>query len=118
MRFSSTLLFVTDLRRSSDFYQRLLQLPAVFHGPDLAQFDIGHFALMLHADRKPDGKPRGAGVNFHFAVDDVDQTWQRLDESGFALECKPVQQPWGMREFSMKDPDGYEIEILEESTAG
>lgn len=51
-------------------------------------------------------------------VDDVDASWQRVQDSGIAemyavrLE-PPPQRPWGMKDFVLTDPSGVLWRIAE-----
>jgi catechol 2,3-dioxygenase-like lactoylglutathione lyase family enzyme len=110
-------LFVSDLPTSVEYYQKLLGLQAVQHGDTQAAFDVYGVQLMLHADgdteRVPSGSVRGAGVSVHFKVDDAHAYWENLKQLEIPLMEPPEDQPWGYREFGVKDPDGYEIEFVQ-----
>ncbi|MSQ32572.1 MAG: hypothetical protein EXR59_05015 [Dehalococcoidia bacterium] len=113
----SVFLFVSDLNRSVNFYRNILELEPSFQQGTMAGFKINQIQLMLHADgdiqRVPAGVDRGAGTAFHFVVKDVDEHWEHLNKLNIPLHEKPADQPYGMREFAVKDPDGYEIEFVQ-----
>ncbi len=113
----SVLLFVADLPRSLEHYKTLLDIEPVEQSESLVAFQIGGTQLLLHADggseRVPAGTDRGAGVSIHIQVEDIEAHWSRLNKLGVPLEEKPTKQPWGFVEFAVKDPDGYEVELLE-----
>lgn len=46
-------------------------------------------------------------------VDDVDLVYQQLDKSGFEILYGPVNEPWGVRRFFVKDPFGKTVNILQ-----
>jgi catechol 2,3-dioxygenase-like lactoylglutathione lyase family enzyme len=45
-------------------------------------------------------------------VDDVDGALDRMQEAGFPVEYGPVDEPWGVRRFYVRDPFGKLINIL------
>ncbi len=110
-------LFVSNLSKSVTYYQKLLGVQPVQQGDTQVVFDIGGVQLMLHADgeteRVPSGSVRGAGVSVHFQIDEADAYWEHLRQVGVPLMEPPEDQPWGYREFGVKDPDGYEIEFVQ-----
>ena len=112
----SVFLVVSDLPRSVSYYTNILGAEASQHG-NLATFHIGDVQLLLHAEgenlKPPAGYRRGAGVALHFRVKDIDSHWNRLKGLGIPIAEEPANQPYGMREFGLRDPDGYEVEFVE-----
>ncbi|WP_066193491.1 VOC family protein [Gracilibacillus timonensis] len=45
-------------------------------------------------------------------VDDLDDLLVRVQEAGIAIEYGPVEEPWGVRRFYVRDPFGKLINIL------
>lgn len=45
-------------------------------------------------------------------VDDVNEALRRVVEGGYAVEYGPVDEPWGVRRFYVRDPAGRLINIL------
>lgn len=45
-------------------------------------------------------------------VDDVDEALERMRTAGFPIEYGPVDEPWGVRRFYVRDPFGKLINIL------
>lgn len=45
-------------------------------------------------------------------VDDVDTALSRMTAAGFAIEYGPVDEPWGVRRFYVRDPFGKLVNIL------
>ncbi|GAA4333071.1 VOC family protein [Pigmentiphaga soli] len=45
-------------------------------------------------------------------VDDVDEALQRMRDAGFSAEYGPVDEPWGVRRFYVRDPFGRLVNIL------
>ena len=49
-------------------------------------------------------------------VDNVDAVFERMRASGFTIEYGPVDEPWGVRRFYVRDPFGKLVNILAHST--
>ncbi|WP_312786109.1 VOC family protein [Stenotrophomonas indicatrix] len=45
-------------------------------------------------------------------VDDLDDVLERLRHADIALEYGPVEEPWGVRRFYVRDPFGRLLNIL------
>jgi catechol 2,3-dioxygenase-like lactoylglutathione lyase family enzyme len=45
-------------------------------------------------------------------VDEIDVALRRMIEAGFPIEYGPVDEPWGVRRFYVRDPFGKLINIL------
>ena len=57
-------------------------------------------------------------VNLHFIVDDLDRAFEYLKANpGWSVGNKIVTEPWGLRELSVVDPEGYQITLAEPATA-
>ncbi len=48
-------------------------------------------------------------------VDDVDDTYRRAKTLGHPIEYGPVDEPWGVRRFYVRDPNGTLINVLAHS---
>ena len=56
--------------------------------------------------RVPRATPPGATVSFYFHVEDVDALYTSI--KGKVEQLVPMNETWyGMREFVIRDPDGY-----------
>jgi catechol 2,3-dioxygenase-like lactoylglutathione lyase family enzyme len=112
-------LFVTDIKRSVDFYKKALGLEEVdsLAGPDGPFFSMlsrDGFRIMLESPKSPGtqemqrrhGSTPRATVLLYVSVDDLGADERRLKDAGVAYEG-PTTQPYGMREVSFQDPDGY-----------
>ena len=49
-------------------------------------------------------------------VDNVDAVFERMRASGFTIEYGPVDEPWGVRRFYVRDPFGKLVNVLAHST--
>ncbi|MCX6024561.1 MAG: VOC family protein [Chloroflexi bacterium] len=118
---STIFMFVSDLPRSQDFYQKLIgKEPSRQRENLFASFQIGGVNLLLHSDANatwlPAGAKKGVGMALHLQVKEIDAHWKRLNELGIPLSEEPSTLHTGIRKFAMKDPDGYEVEFVEPPT--
>jgi len=69
------------------------------------------FRVMLGecADAPPAGELGDHSYFAYWNVDDVDRLYEELVAKGALLTSKPSNKPWGLREFSMRTPDGHRI---------
>jgi uncharacterized glyoxalase superfamily protein PhnB len=74
----------------------------------------GSVTFMLGQDDWKKGRDRGKGEGFRIycnTVQDVDALAKRIKAHGGTLAQEPADQPWGSRDFSVVDPDGFRITI-------
>jgi catechol 2,3-dioxygenase-like lactoylglutathione lyase family enzyme len=97
----------SDLSRSKKFYGETLGWKLGTDEADVAGFSFGSGYLVLHADdRGPGARRYAGGMHVEVQVEDVDAEHARLGHLGVAVG--PLcNQPWGERNFSFEDPDGY-----------
>ena len=112
-------LFVTDVERSVTFYKKALGLEEVdrLAGPDGPFFSMlsrDGFRIMLESPKSPGtremqkrlGTTPRATILLYVSVDDLAGEERRLEAAGVRY-AGPMTQPYGMREVSFQDPDGY-----------
>jgi catechol 2,3-dioxygenase-like lactoylglutathione lyase family enzyme len=54
---------------------------------------------------------KGALNGAHFHTDDLDATFERVRSSGAEIVQEPTAQPWGTRDFAVRDPSGNLLRI-------
>jgi catechol 2,3-dioxygenase-like lactoylglutathione lyase family enzyme len=54
---------------------------------------------------------KGALNGVHFHSDDLDATFAKLRDSGAEIVQEPADQPWGTRDFAVRDPSGNLVRI-------
>jgi catechol 2,3-dioxygenase-like lactoylglutathione lyase family enzyme len=54
---------------------------------------------------------KGALNGVHFHTDDLDATFQKLSASDAEIVQEPTEQPWGTRDFAVRDPSGNMVRI-------
>lgn len=112
------LLNVEDVPRSTAFYRDGLGFEVVREadfgeGVIWSHVKLGDVDLMLNA---PDGaqsdhrreRPTYGETVFYFTVEDAAAFRQTLLDKGLSPEPLTAQD-WGMDDFMLRDPDGYEL---------
>ena len=107
---------VTDFKKSLDFYQslgfRLKSDKVNFSWGQLAVFDAGAAEVAISKNPKSpsfDTGKKSAGVVL--MVEDVDNFYSQLKEAGIRPDAAPLDNPFGFRSFSVRDPDGFRLEF-------
>jgi catechol 2,3-dioxygenase-like lactoylglutathione lyase family enzyme len=54
---------------------------------------------------------KGALNGVHFHTDDLDASFEKLRASGAEIVQEPTDQPWGTRDFAVRDPSGNLVRI-------
>jgi catechol 2,3-dioxygenase-like lactoylglutathione lyase family enzyme len=54
---------------------------------------------------------KGALNGVHFHTDDLDGTFDKVRTSGAEIVQEPTEQPWGTRDFAVRDPSGNLLRI-------
>jgi len=110
--------FVKNLDKTATFYEALgfdIKKRETTHVTAYSNwFWIDFIAIGKDVRAKKDAKltQKGAGVMFYLSVDDVDGFHAALLAQGLKPASKPQDQPWGNREFLLRDPDGYNLVIF------
>lgn len=106
-------LAVQDLRRSTDYYMKVLGFQRDFgdESDGWSWLSRDGFAVGLGECR--DAPAAGTlGDHSYFAyvtVDDVDALYEELVGRGAKVTAPPEDKPWGMREFALRTPDGHRM---------
>jgi lactoylglutathione lyase len=116
-----TMIVVSDMQRSVEFYRDKLGIPLKFESPDWTEFATGATTLALHGggvadQRPPAGDPsKVAGAcSIGFNVDNVDKTYEELKAKGIRFVMPPTQrQNEGIKLAVAIDPDGLPISFAQ-----
>jgi catechol 2,3-dioxygenase-like lactoylglutathione lyase family enzyme len=54
---------------------------------------------------------KGALNGVHFHTDDLDATFATVRDAGAEIVQEPTDQPWGTRDFALRDPSGNMIRV-------
>ncbi len=111
-----------DVRASVGWYKKLLGCTNDHDRPDFDRLlDGERVLLMVHQEHAPEhglSKPRagaaGRGVLIWIHVEDLDAVHARAKRMKARIVIAPHDTPAaGWREFTVEDPDGYRIAIVE-----
>ena len=124
LRFGYTILYVEDVARSLDFYERALGLERRFlhESGEYGELETGATALAfathaLAASNLPgvyDGVAENGGrppFEVCFVTEDVESAYARAVQAGADAVTDPQTKPWGQDVAYVRDPDGNLIEI-------
>lgn len=99
---------VSDLVRSKLFYKEKLGWKLETEGPTVAGLRFGEGYVVLLADTaSTETGSHAGGMHAAVKVAGIDAEHAALKSRGVAVSAL-LSQPWGERNFSFKDPDGYE----------
>jgi len=62
-------------------------------------------------DKEAPGSFSGEGLTLCLRVECADTEYERLRKAGVAVVMPPTDYPWGMRAFTVKDPNGVRVTI-------
>ena len=100
-------LFASDLERSKKFYVDTLGWQLGTDEEGIAGLSFGTGYLVLRRDSRPAGsRTYGGGMHVEVMVEDAAAEHARLKGLGLAVS-ELIDRPWGERNFSFSDPDGY-----------
>jgi uncharacterized glyoxalase superfamily protein PhnB len=74
----------------------------------------GDVSLMIGQDDWKKGRDRKKGEGFRIYCEtrkSVDDLAKRIEAKGGRLDQGPTDEPWGVRDISLTDPDGFKITI-------
>lgn len=119
-----SLLMVTDLDQSREFYQDVIGLTPSQVNDSNIEFETGQATLVLEEDFDREvldtfgldepGDDRGKGTITAIEVESpasVDEICNRASEAGLTVRMDPTDVDWGRRMALLADPDGYTIEV-------
>jgi len=112
-----TMVVVSDMQRSVEFYRDTLGIPLKFQSPDWTEFLTGTTTLALHGGGvksavPPAGDPtkQAGSCSIGFNVEDVDKTYEELKAKGINFVMPPMQREGeGIKLAVCVDPDGLPI---------
>ena len=116
-----TMVVVSDMDRSVEFYRDKLGIPLKFQSPEWTEFQTGATTLALHGGGVPrSGPPAGdpskqAGAcSFGFNVENIDDTYQELQAKGIRFVMPPTERDAeGIKLAVALDPDGLPISFAQ-----
>ena len=115
---SAPILLVSDVMRSVEHYSDKLGFELVnVYGEKPVDFAImrrDNFFIMFRvvddpANIKPNWKIKEKTSNVYFWTDDAVSLYKEFKENGATIDWDLYTAPYGVKEFGINDPDGYDI---------
>ncbi len=106
-------LTVADVAESIAWYRELgfeIELEGLHDENGLQWVSLGHngrSVWLLRADMSDFAVEHAPRTTLYLQVEDVDALHDRLLRRGIAIESRPASQWYGLREFKLRDPDGF-----------
>ena len=107
------ILSVIDLQASFDYYVNRLKFVKAWEWGEPAEFGAIYFGNKVELFLR-EGTPGNSGSWMSIFIKNVDDYAHIVENAGADIVYGPVDEPWGMREIHVKDPDGN---IIRFSTA-
>jgi uncharacterized glyoxalase superfamily protein PhnB len=118
MGYLSPTLAVRDMKKTIDFYTKSLgfRLGMTFPSPENPEYaDLskdGMVLMFLPAANIGIGNQEilGVGVNLYMQIDgDIDEYYDKLKKQGVKIAVEIKDEPFGIRDFTVEDVDGYQL---------
>lgn len=104
-------LAVKNLKESADYFVDKLGFDRDFTAPGWEFLSFGDFKVMLGecTDALWAYETGDHSWFAHVLVEDVDGVYEELGQRGAEVISPIKTQPWGIRDFGVKTPDGHRI---------
>ncbi|MFX1517666.1 MAG: VOC family protein [Promethearchaeota archaeon] len=111
------MIYTTNIEKAINFYRDILEFEIVEYYPNQEKptwvcfrigndrFSIGKTFSDINHKLHPRGVD-GSGVQFYINVPNVDEFYEKY-RNQVEIVDDIENKPWGDREFTFKDPDGY-----------
>ena len=118
MGYLSPTLAVRDMKKTIDFYENSLgfKIGMVFPDADKPEYaDLskdGMVLMFIPAKNLGIGNDEklGTGVNLYLEIDgDIDEYYAALKNRGVKIAVDIKDEPFGIRDFTIADVDGYQL---------
>ncbi|MDA0207692.1 MAG: VOC family protein [Acidobacteria bacterium] len=109
---SRCVLAVCDLDVSTRYYLNVLGFTRdPIDAPGWSFLTRDTFRVMLGecVDERPAGELGNHSYFAYWNVEGVDGLYEEFEAKGALLTSSPMNKPWGLREFTLKTPDGHRI---------
>ncbi|RCK19974.1 VOC family protein [Thalassospira lucentensis] len=104
---------VTDIAKAKAFYEDILGLSTVMDHGWIRTFAAAGETMTTQVNFATEGGSGTPVPDMSIEVDDLEETLGRMTAAGIEIEYGPVDEPWGVRRFYVRDPFGKLVNILE-----
>ena len=118
--FSHQTIYVTDLNRAADFYEKVMELKRIsepFHDGRHVWFRVSEHGQLHVVSGAKEDIPHDINIHLAFSVPDMEAFTRHLDAlhvkyGNWAQNSKtPQLRPDKVKQVYLQDPDGYWIEV-------
>ena len=100
-----------DVAEAKRFYQDVLGLDLIMDHGWIATYGSQE-EMNIQISFASEGGSGTPVPDVSIEVDDINAAIERVRKAGFRIEYGPVDEPWGVRRFYVRDPFGKLINIL------
>lgn len=100
-----------DPKAAQQFYQEVLGLELVMDQGWIVTYGSRE-KMSVQISFASEGGSGAATPDLSIEVDDLDDALSRVNKAKLAIEYGPVDEPWGVRRFFVRDPFGNLVNIL------
>ncbi len=101
----------TDVEAAKSFYRDVLGLDLLMDHGWIATYGSAE-EMNIQISFASQGGSGTPTPDLSIEVDDLDAALEGMKTAGFAIQYGPVDEPWGVRRFYVRDPFGKLINIL------
>ncbi len=118
--FSHQTIFVTDLERSANFYEKVLELKRIsepFHDGKHVWFRVSEHGQLHVVSGAKEDIPHDINIHLAFSVPSMEAFTKHLDAANVKYgnwaqnDKTPQVRPDKVKQIYLQDPDGYWIEV-------
>ncbi|MGQ4583389.1 VOC family protein [Lysobacter sp. F60174L2] len=106
-----TNIMTTDVARADAFYRDILGLDLVMDHGWLRTY-ASSARMTVQVGVASEGGSDTPVPDLSIEVDDMAEALRRVEAAGIPVEYGPVDEPWGVRRFYVRDPFGKLVNIL------
>jgi catechol 2,3-dioxygenase-like lactoylglutathione lyase family enzyme len=116
---------VTDVAAAGTYYTAVLGFTLEYSAgdpPEFAVYSRSNCPIMLR--KVPVGtairpnEAQGGTWDVFYWVEQIDRLYAEFDEKAADVVYAPTNQPYGIREFAIRDPNGYVLGFGESTSTG
>jgi len=100
-----------DIMLAKSFYQDVLGLELLMDHDWIVTYGSSE-KMSVQISFATEGGSNTPTPDLSIEVDDLDTAVERMRNAGFIIEYGPVEEPWGVKRFFVKDPFGKLINVL------
>ena len=118
MKYLWTTIHVKDMKKSLEFYQKVVGLPlnkSFSGGPDMEFSFLGHgqTQIELICDKNVKEVQIGKDISLGFEVESVDKMMDFVKQRGIDIVAGPISPNEHVTFFFVEDPNGVRIQFVE-----